>query len=359
MKIGILTYYGVHNHGAVLQANALKTYLMNKGHEVTFLSFERNYDFIPKDKAKKYLGGFSSIIFYTKYLFEKGIANILFNYKKKRILDYYRKINIPLGVHFDKFVGDLVIIGSDEVFSLEIGFNPSLYGIGVKSKNKVSYAGSFGPTSLEDIYSKGLAERISNGLNELQDISVRDKNSQDIVKKLTGRDASLVCDPVIMYGYENEMKSFIPRDKGYIVLYAYDRSMQDRNEINEILNFAKKHNKKVYSVGYHHDWCDRNIQATPVELLGWIKNADCVITDTFHGTVLSIICNTPMIVKLRENANKLAFLLDEYSLNSRMIIDFNELEKVYNIKIDFDCLNRHVQERRAFSRAYIDSILKG
>ena len=47
MKIGILTYYGVHNHGAVLQANALRTYLMGKGHEVSFLTFDRNYDFIP------------------------------------------------------------------------------------------------------------------------------------------------------------------------------------------------------------------------------------------------------------------------------------------------------------------------
>ena len=66
MKIGILTYYGVHNHGAVLQANALRTYLTNKGHEVVFLTFERNYDFIPKNNAKKYQGGLSSIPFYLK-----------------------------------------------------------------------------------------------------------------------------------------------------------------------------------------------------------------------------------------------------------------------------------------------------
>lgn len=43
MKIGILTYYGVHNHGAVLQANALKSVLQKMGHEVSFVSFERNY----------------------------------------------------------------------------------------------------------------------------------------------------------------------------------------------------------------------------------------------------------------------------------------------------------------------------
>ena len=79
MKIGILTYYGVHNHGAVLQANALRTFLVNKGHEVTFLTFERNYDFITKEKAKKYQGGISSIPFYFKYLIDKGAFNIIYN----------------------------------------------------------------------------------------------------------------------------------------------------------------------------------------------------------------------------------------------------------------------------------------
>ena len=69
MKIGILTYYGVHNHGAVLQANALRRYLKYLGHDVFFLSFERNYDYIPKKNANKYKGGLSIISFYFKYIF--------------------------------------------------------------------------------------------------------------------------------------------------------------------------------------------------------------------------------------------------------------------------------------------------
>ena len=54
MEIGILTYYGVHNHGAVLQANGLKRILEKQGHSVRFLSFERNYDYIPAEQTKKY-----------------------------------------------------------------------------------------------------------------------------------------------------------------------------------------------------------------------------------------------------------------------------------------------------------------
>ena len=50
MKIGILTYYGVHNHGAVLQANALKTVLESKGHECGFLEFERSYSIFLRNR---------------------------------------------------------------------------------------------------------------------------------------------------------------------------------------------------------------------------------------------------------------------------------------------------------------------
>ncbi|MCR5637397.1 MAG: polysaccharide pyruvyl transferase family protein [Lachnospiraceae bacterium] len=357
MNIGILTYYGVHNHGAVLQANALKSFLVNRGHDVSFLTFERNYDFIPPKNAKKYKGGISSIPFYFKYVFEKGVPNITYNYKKSQILNKYRDRELPLGKKYDEFNGDLVIIGSDEVFSLEIGFNPCLYGIGVNVSNIISYGGCFGPTTIEDVKEKSLSEKITKGLSRFRAISVRDGNSQRVIKQLTNMESTLVCDPVILYGYEKEMCSFIPKEKDYIVLYAYDRSMQDKNEIEAIKTFAKKHNKKIYSVAYHHNWCDKNIQATPNELLGWIKNADCVITDTFHGTVLSIICNTSMIVKIRNNANKLKYLLKEYKLENRIINDFSSIDQVFSKTIDFEEVNSLISERRNLSMKFLNDEL--
>ncbi len=90
MKIGILTYYGVHNHGAVLQANALKTVLERKGHECGFLEFERSYSNISQQQANKYKIGLGSIGFYAKYMMEKGIGNILYNVSKKRTLGKFR-----------------------------------------------------------------------------------------------------------------------------------------------------------------------------------------------------------------------------------------------------------------------------
>ena len=359
MDIGILTYYGVHNHGAVLQANGLQQVLKNMGHSVRFLTFERSYEYISAEQTKKYKLGLNSIPFYFKYMLEKGAGNILYNYRKRNTLKVFRSTSFNLDTSYDSFNGDGVIIGSDEVFSLEIGYNPMMYGYGLKPKKIISYAGSFGPTTLEEIRQKGKEDAIKKGLEHFAVISVRDQNSQSVIKDLCSKDVPLVCDPVILYGYKREMDQFKPLESDYIVVYAYDNRMNEPAEVQEIKTYAKEHGLKIYSVGYYHKWCDRNIDASPTELLGWIRNANLTITDTFHGSVISIICNTPVAVKLRGNANKLAYLLSEYGLSERIMDTFDDLGKVAKLTIDFEDINRRLEEKREASSQYLKSAIEG
>ena len=359
MDIGILTYYGVHNHGAVLQANGLQQVMKSMGHNVRFLSFERSYEYISAEQTKKYRLSLGSIPFYFKYMLEKGAGNILYNYKKRNTLKAFRASSFNLDTSFYSFNGDAVVIGSDEVFSLEIGYNPMMYGYGLKSNIITSYAGSFGPTTLEEIKRKGKSDAIKQGLEHFAAISVRDQNSQSVIKELCNEDVPLVCDPVILYGYKSEMDQFKPSESDYIVVYAYDNRMNDSAEVQAIKAYAKEHRLKVYSVGYYHKWCDKNIDASPIELLGWIRNADLTITDTFHGSVISIICNTPMAVKFREYANKLAYLLSEYRLSDRIMDTFNDLGKVTQLPIDFEDVNRSLEEKREASLQYLKSAIEG
>lgn len=85
---------------------------------------------------------------------------------------------------YEEFTGDLAVIGSDEVFSLEIGVNPFLYGNELKTKHIISYAGCFGPTTYEEVVKQGQQKMISDGLHRMDAVSVRDQNSMDTVKKL-------------------------------------------------------------------------------------------------------------------------------------------------------------------------------
>ena len=192
----------------------------------------------------------------------------------------------------------------------------------------------------------------------MQAVGVRDGNSKKIVEYLTQTQAALVCDPVILYGYQNEMLEFVPAEKNYIVIYSYDKNMNDLAQVQAIRSFAKKENCKLYSVGYYHKWCDKNIAATPNELLGWVKNAKYVVTDTFHGSVISIICNTPMLVKLSGNQNKLEFLLSQYGLTERIMRDYSQLEEVAAHPITFDDVNTLASEQRKASMRFLEQALK-
>lgn len=357
MRIGIITYYGVHSHGAVLQANALKSVLEGMGHQVEFLTFDRNYDFIPKENSKKYKIGLNSIPFYTRYLFEKGPVNIARNIQKNNTLNAYRRTHLKMGARYSDFDGDLVIVGSDEVFSLEIGVNPFMYGHGLKKIPVVSYAGCFGPTTFDDIINLGEQELISSGLGKMKAVSVRDENSLSIFKKLTDKKAELVCDPVFLYGYPEQLKLSRPQKGKYILVYSYDRNMNESAEVESIKRFAKDNNSKIIAVGYPHKWCDRYIDVNPDELIRYVNHASCVITDTFHGSVLSMLCNTSFLVKLRGNRNKLEFLLKQHNLENRIIQNMADICNRSCMDMNFEKVNQTINELRNKSLEFLKNAI--
>lgn len=82
MKFGIITHYDVHNHGAILQLNALKEFLATRNIDAQALQFDKNYDFMGVELKAKYNISIKSIGIYTRYLLEQGVAKTIFNYKK-------------------------------------------------------------------------------------------------------------------------------------------------------------------------------------------------------------------------------------------------------------------------------------
>lgn len=357
MEIGILTYYEIYNHGAILQANALKTILESFNCNVSFLTFQRNYDMISEWESKKFRLGLTSIPFYIKYAINKGIKNISFIYKKKKIFDKFRREHFNIGKRYSDFEGDMVIIGSDEVFAIDIGVNPFFYGHGIRSKKIISYAGSFGKTTKVDIENANLTNLVRSGFEMLDNISVRDQNSYDLVKSY-GFLPTLVCDPVILYGYQKEQVEYVPKLKSYIVVYAYDKNMNDSQETLEIRTYAKTKGLKIYSIGGYHKWCDKNINCTPIELLGYIKHSNLVVTDTFHGSVMSIITNTEFVVRVRDNQNKLRNLLNEYNLTNRIWSEDNSIQSITNQKIDYQKVNISIDKNRKNAMNFLKGVIQ-
>lgn len=359
MKYGIITHYDVHNHGALLQLNGLKQALKSQGIEAKALQFDKNYDFMGREWKAKYEIGIKSIGIYIKFLFERGLGCTWFNYVKKGKLDGFRKSADLIGDYYTEG-GELdgVAIGSDEVFALHTGPTPAFFGHALPSKKVFAYGGCFGPTTIAEVERLHCEAFVKSGLQSMYGLGMRDQNSIQIARELTGKEPELVCDPVILYGYEQEIAGKErPMSEKYMIVYAYDKRMNEPSEVAAIKAYAKKNGLKIVTPGFYHKWADKCVNVDPIELLNWFQHAECVVTDTFHGCVMSIITGREMAVKLRDNANKLLNLMQEYEIVDHKIDDSMQLDEVFSRKVNWEATNRQIKERRAASMDYLKRMI--
>lgn len=357
MKYGIITHYDVHNHGALLQLNGLVKVLKGQGINASALQFEKSYDFLGLEIKAKYEISLKSVGIYLKYLKENGFGQTLYNYKKKKILETFKAQEKLVGDYYTECENlDGVVVGSDEVFALHTGPTPAFFGHALPTNKVFSYAGCFGPTTIEEVERLHCRPFVSSGLSNMIGLGMRDQNSIHIAEELTGKKAELVCDPVILYGYEKEMANMTsPMKEKYMVVYSYDGKFEESAE--EIKDYARKHGLKIVSPGFYQKWADVNVNVDPVNLLAWFKSAECVVTNTFHGCVMSIIAETPMAVRLRGNANKLLNLMTEYEIVDREFGNDNSLEGILSKKVNWTTVKEQVKTRRAQSLDYLKRMI--
>lgn len=357
MECGIITHYDVHNHGAVLQLFALINVLRRDFKiEAKALTFEKNYDFIDQELKNKYELSLKSLPIYLKYLKERGFGAMIYNIRKRQTLEHFKSKENIIGRHYRNYKAlQHVIIGSDEVFALHTGPTPVFWGHALPTDNVFSYAGSFGPTNLEDVYNLNCDSLVRSGFQRMSGISVRDQNSKDIIRSITGMEVTVVVDPVLLYGYSDEIRGQSrPINDKYLIVYAYDKRMNDVKEVEAIKEFAHQKGLTIVSPGFYHKWVDKNINIDPIELLGWFKHAEYVITDTFHGSVMSLITNRPFSVMVRDNGNKVINLLREYNLENRVVKELkSDLLIHYDSAIDYVTTNEIIKDKRRTSMHYL------
>lgn len=360
-QFGIITHYDVHNHGALLQLTALIRTLKNYGISAKALRFDKNYDFMGHELKAKYDVSIKSMGIYLNYLKEKGFGCTRYNFNKRKTLNKYKLKEELIGDYYSESpILDGVIVGSDEVFALHTGPTPVFFGHCLPTENVFSYAGSFGPTTYEDVRRLHSYNFIRSGLEGMKYVTVRDANSASVIENLIGKKPPIVVDPVLLYGYKDEIKQLHePQIKGYILVYAYDNRMNSPEEVDAIRRYANELGLKIVSPGFYHKWCDYNIDVDPISLLSYFKHADAVITDTFHGSVMSLITGAKFAVKTREsNYFKLKNLLMEYCLENRIFNNWSDLKATIYPQINYDSVNEIIESRRSESMAHINKILK-
>jgi polysaccharide pyruvyl transferase WcaK-like protein len=348
-KIGIMSMQRIINYGSFLQAYGLKKTIENLGnYDVQFVDYQ--YESAINSNKGKLINRIKkrlSVKYVEGKIYTKKCTNRLRIDMKNIGID---KPNYHANV-------DTLVIGSDEVFNClqgyPVGFSRELFGKNYENKRVVSYAASFGYTTLALLKKYNLADQVSIMLSKFYDISVRDNNSYDIVFNLTGRRAQVNLDPVLVYDFAEELQIDQKDKENYIIVYAYTNRLSSKEE-RYIKKFAEKNCKKIYSIGNYLKIADKNIICNPLEVFHYFKNADYVITDTFHGTIFSIKTNVKFCTIIRNsNKNKLNALLYQMGREDRIVDALEDIEKLYNVDINYENTNNIIKKEKEKAIKYL------
>lgn len=346
MKVAILSMQEVKNYGSFLQAFSLKSNIEALGHTCDFINI------IPGRQLNGYkINRFHKI----KLLFQRLWGwdfikrfKTIYRFQTRFSKEFLPYLGVKPGENRTHY--DIVVIGSDEVFNCAqqtwFGFSPQLFGKGINADKVITYAASFGATTLDKLQEMGIKDEVGELLRNLACISVRDENSSIIVKALTDKAPLRHVDPVLIYDYTRYMPSEVKKND-YMIVYTYPGRITDENEIDAIRTYARQQALRVVSIGHYFPWCDEVVVPTPFEVLAYFRDAACIVTDTFHGSVFSIKFNKPFCTIVRNmNNQKLSYLLKQFGLEGRIANDVSRMQTILETPIDYMPVNSLIEAER-------------
>ena len=373
MKIAILTQPLGKNYGGIMQAYALQKVLRDLGHDVT--TVDRQSDERPL--FKKILLPFKPLIFkvlgrrlypelspeQSQYVY-LGMTGFI-----KNNMQMSQPINstASLKEHYKSNGYDLVVVGSDQVWRPQ--YSPNIYNFFVdfieEGDKAISYAASFGVDNWEfDSNQTQVCKELAQKFNA---ISVREKSAIELCKNKLGVEAQFVLDPTLLVSaeqYEELLTDHSPKNKGKVLTYILDRNASKDKIINQVaqnLNkeiFAAQPIKDVREAACSADFKEVDNYKYPAveEWISSFRDADFVITDSFHGCVFSIIFNKPFIAigNKERGLSRFHSLLSTFHLVDRLVLDDERsILELVNHEINWGSVNRLLTEYQATSKGFL------
>lgn len=295
MKIGILTFHSAINYGAVLQAYGLQESLKSMGHEVYII------DYRPNCLEQSYK------LFFVKnvtgcgiikgiHLFVRELLAIPIRYKRKCAFKKFREENLSLlklNIYIKESDIDLFILGSDQIWNFNITKGDSVF-IGdapiFKGKNLISYGASVG--SINYLEEKEIAI-LNKHLINFDNISVRESSLKKIISEKMNIQVSKVLDPVLLAGKDVFMRICRKNnyDRSYLLLFTLWGHPQANKIAHKIASLKGLDVIEIMSNNEIIRFSNVKQKLSPSEFLGYILNANYIVTTSYHGTALSILFN--------------------------------------------------------------------
>ena len=385
MEILILTQPLHTNYGGLLQAYALQQILKGMGHDVVtdrlgvvrklplwnralrFLYHAvqfcilKNYRYYPyrylfvsfdkESKAKR------SISINTDRFVNTHIDTIdLLTRSNESVIDAVRQF-------------DAIVVGSDQVWRATMSDIPTYFLSFTKAINvkRIAYAASFGTDDLNE-YSKMDMKIASESIKLFDAVSVREKSGVHLCRDYFKMDAVHVLDPTMLLSKDDYLKLIEEEDKpcseNILLTYVLDRT-QEKNDIiqrvGEALHLTSCENG---AVKYFSNVVESNVsECIYPSVSRWVagfRDGQFVVTDSFHGTVFSIIFNKPFVAILnsKRGSSRFISLLSVLGLENRLISTTNDLLEEHLKPIDYTEVNKILNDWRYLSISFMERHLK-
>ena len=378
MKVGIITFHFVPNQGAVLQCLATQKFLESRGHEAWVINYCPFYHTVryrdPKNPFvytrwyfRKYstkkplrrialtLRSFVRCIYYNLHHADAEVEKVFkaFTDANLKLTEEYKTLK---KLQKDAPDLDAYVTGSDQLWNPELldqELDPAYFLAFGGNIPKVAYAVSLGK-NLDKKSLRDLGELSKN----LTAVSLREYNSEAV--ESIKEDVHICLDPTLLLDaeayapYESSEKESEP----YIFVYGFE----DTPELQDALAAVRKNlNCKVINGSPHRIRLDKTVESIrvygPDRFLTFVKDAECVVTNSFHGTAFSVIYKKRFVtVPHSTRGQRMTELLEKINLNQCLwghsMFDFEQ-------EINWCEVANKVQDLRESSVNYLISAIGG
>ena len=383
-KIGcVIAYANNHNnYGTSLQGYATLKKIRNLGYQVEVIRYNKKYSLKKKlgliINALR-IGSFKSSIrkskekinkkLYNKYAKNINIRTKAVNrFKKEQLIPYFKEYNGFKALQEGSLNYNLILVSSDQVW-LPISLYSKYYNLlfVANSIPKVSYASSFGVSRIPGFQRKETGKY----LDRFDRIGVRELQGKKIVESLSCNKATVVADPTLLLSrteWEKELElSTEETNESYILCYFLGSNKKSREAVNQLKSNT---GLKVIAIKHMDEYIasdekfgdEAPYDVSPIDFIKYIRNAEYVCTDSFHGSIFSIIFNRQFMTFYRFNSksfnsrnSRIDSLFELLDLSNRLYNGGNILS--IKEKIDYMKVNKKVEKLRKQSLEFLNESL--
>ena len=355
------------NYGSALQAYATMKTVQEFGYDLTFIKYKKTRSLFEKlIIMPKYLlsGGFERFMRGVKTMLnEKIISGYEANQRiRRKATNAFKEVEfVP---YFKEYVGykalcegskeyDAIFVGSDQTWR-PIGFYSNYWNLNFVNDGvpKFSYSSSYGVSSIPLIQRAGTKKY----LERIDLISVREDRAKEIVESLSQKKAQVVADPTMLRTREQWLEFASNSHKKIGEPYIFCYFLGPRRDIREhAVKLAKQTGCKIVISPHMEEYrkADEKIgdyicyDLNPYDFVKLLAEAAYVCTDSFHGTVFSILTHRKFITFYREKGqstnSRIDNLLTTFCLIDRLCKD--SIDVIFK-EIDYNSVDRKLVDYR-------------